>query len=89
MAKVKILSWKGIPGQVQARDEGARPVSRALPEWFQQEIDRVAMREGLADSDEYLDLWAWSPEEERPGTAEEVADAVADELLAKWGRKRA
>jgi hypothetical protein len=86
MARYKVLAWKGIPGQVQARDEGGPAVNQAMPEWFQQEIDRVAMREGLMGSDEYLDLWAWSDETERDGSAADVADAVVAELMARFGR---
>jgi hypothetical protein len=46
------------------------------------------MREGLAGTDDYLEAFAWSVETERLGTADEVAEAVAVELTAKWGRTR-
>ena len=45
------------------------------------------MREGLADTDEYLEQWGWSAEEQRPGTADEVADAVVAELVAAGLRR--
>jgi hypothetical protein len=83
MAKYQILYWKDIPAQVKAFD-GARPVSRPLPERYQREIDRVAMAQGLAGSDAYLDQWHWSAKLERPGTAAEVLDATCKELLAEW-----
>lgn len=86
MATYRIMSWRGIPAQVKASEPGGKPVSVALPPWFQHEIDRVAMREGIAESDAYLDAWTWSPDQERPGTADEVASAVAAELIARWGR---
>jgi hypothetical protein len=53
------------------------------------EIDRVAMREGLTDTTEYLDSWNWSDDYERPGTAEEVAAAVIAELETEWIPARA
>jgi Virulence factor len=88
MATYNILSWRGIPAQVRARDEGGARVSRALPEWFQQEIDRVAMREGLGDSDAYLAGWAWSADAESPGTAADVVGALVAKLISEWGDER-
>ena len=46
MARYRILAWQDIPTQVQAGDGSGR-VSRHLPDWFMQEVDRVAMRDGL------------------------------------------
>ena len=80
MAKYQILYWKEIPAQVKVVEEGKRTVSRQLPERFQIEIDRIAMSEGLTGTDEYLNEWRWTPKAERPGTAEEVADALVREL---------
>ena len=51
-----------------------------MPERFQEEIDKIAMREGLAGTDDYLNQWRWTPKQERPGTAEEVAEALIQEL---------
>lgn len=85
MAKYRVMSWKNIPAQVKAEDAGGR-VSRELPQWFAQEIDRAAMRDGLAGSDAYMEQWAWSKPQEREGTAAEVVDAVIAELCAQWGR---
>src|ERR1700681_3751799 len=76
MAKVRVLSWRGIPAQVKARDESGKRVGQELPGWFTQEIDRVAMREGIIGSDEYLAEWTWGEDQERPGTAEEAATAM-------------
>ena len=86
MARYRVLTWRGIPAQVKVRDDEGHRVSWPLPDRFQQEIDRVAMRDGLADSDAYLAEWTWSDEEERAGSAAEVAAAVAEELVATWDR---
>ena len=47
-------------------------------------VDAVAMKEGTVGSDEYQAAFVWSEAEERPGTPEEVADAVLGEILAKY-----
>ena len=85
MARYRILAWKEIPAQVQATDDSGAKANRKLPGWFGAEIDRVAMREGLAGTDDYLEKFAWSDEVERDGSADDVADAVVAELVAAWG----
>lgn len=86
MAKYQILYWKGIPAQVKAFD-GTRPISRQLPERYQIRIDQVAMQEGLAGSDEYLNQWHWAAKLDRPGSAEEVLESICQELIAEWDPK--
>ena len=51
MARYRILAWQDIPAQVQATGDTGAKVNRQLPGWFGAEIDRVAMRDGLADTD--------------------------------------
>jgi Virulence factor len=75
MARVQVLYWQDVPSVVRAGD-----VKRQLPEWFQQEIDRVAMEQGLAGSDAYLEQWAWRDLEPRDGAPNDVLDAVEAEL---------
>ena len=85
MAKYKILYWKGIPSQVRATDENGR-VSRRLPQRFQEAIDEAAIALGKIGTDSYTDGFGWGDDSEHPGTAEEVADAIADELDKKHPR---
>jgi len=80
MAKYQILYWKHIPAQIKVFEEGKRALARQLPDRFQVEIDNLAMKEGLAGTDDYLKEWRWTPKQERPGTLEEVADALIREL---------
>ena len=87
MANYRVMSWRGIPSQVKATDDTGTNVSLMLPPFFQQEIDRVAMAEGLVGTDEYLDAWVMSEETTREGAAQEVADAVAEEAGEAWRRK--
>ena len=79
MVQYQILYWKDIPAQIKVY-EGRLAVSRQLPERFQIEIDRIAMKEGLAGTDDYLDQWQWSAKKDRPGTAEEILDSLEVEL---------
>jgi hypothetical protein len=80
MVKYQILYWKQVPSQVKVFEEGKRPVSRQLPARFQAEINRIAMAEGLAGTDDYLNQWQWTPQMEREGSAEDVAEALVREL---------
>jgi hypothetical protein len=80
MAEYQILYWKDIPAQIKVFETGKRPIARVLPDRYQQEIDRVAMREGLHGSDAYLDQWHWGEKQDRPGSAEEVAEALLTEF---------
>jgi hypothetical protein len=77
VARVQVLYWQHIPSVVKAGD-----VKRQLPEWFQQEIDRVAMEQGLVGSDAYLEQWEWRDAGERDGSDADAAAAVEAELLA-------
>jgi hypothetical protein len=87
MARYRVMSWRGIPSQIEATDELGARATRLLPPFFQQEIDRVAMAEGIIESDAYLEGWNWSPEHEREGTADEVAEALREELAEAWERE--
>jgi hypothetical protein len=80
VAKYQILYWQDVPSVIKAFDGGGTEVRRQLPDWFQQEIDKRAMVQGLTDSDSYLEQWRWGDVEERPGTPDEVLDAVEHEL---------
>jgi hypothetical protein len=82
VGRYRVLSWRDIPSQVKATDETGAAVSTRLPARFQERIDQEAMRLGLYGTDAYLEEWTWSAEEERPGSAEEVAAAVVAEIDA-------
>jgi len=43
-------------------------------------IDQLAMEQRLQDADDYLTQWRWGDEQERTGSAREVAEAVKAEL---------
>jgi len=79
MARYQILYWQDVPSVIKAFDDDGE-VKRQLPDWYQQEIDKRAMVQELTGSDEYLEQWRWSEIEERPGSPDEVLDAVEREL---------
>ena len=77
MATVRVMYWKEIPVQVEATDGGER-ISMPLDGRFQEAADAVAMIDGSAGSDEYLEGWAWSPEYPVDGPPEMAAQATAE-----------
>ena len=79
LAQTRIMYWKEIPVQVQAKDDQGA-VSRQLHERFQQGVDAISMFDGSAGSDEYLDAWEWGPFSEFDGAAEDSADALVERL---------
>ena len=83
MASYTIVSWKTIPAVVEAQD-GSETVTRELGERFQALIDSLAMQLGLESEDAYLEAWSRGEPQERPGSAREVAEAVAAELESRF-----
>lgn len=83
MATVQVLYWHDIPVQVRA-SVGRERRSVSLTDRFQEAVDRAAMVAGLIDSDDYSDLYAWGEAQEREGSPEEVARALAAELEAQY-----
>jgi len=82
MATYKILSWQEIPTQIKAEDD-LDEVTVMLDDRFMAQIDILAAKRGLQSTDDYLAQWNWSDEQEREGSAHEVAAAVKAELEAK------
>jgi Virulence factor len=82
MATYKILYWQEIPTQIKAEDD-SDDVTVMLDGKFMEHIDILAAKRGLQNSDRYLEQWKWSEEQERDGSAREVAEALKAELEAK------
>lgn len=80
MTRVQILYWQDVPSVIKAVGDDGAEVKRQLPDWYQQEIDKRAMVQGLTDNDAYLEQWHWSDPEERDGSPDEIVDAVEREL---------
>jgi hypothetical protein len=84
MTLYRILYWQEVPSQIKA-DDGVDEVTVPLSSKFMERIDQLAGQRGLQQSDDYLAQWKWSEDEEREGSAEEVAEAIRAELEARWG----
>jgi hypothetical protein len=82
VATYKILYWQEIPSQIKTEDD-SDDVTLPLDGKFMELIDSMAAKRGLTSADDYLAQWKWSEEEEREGSAREVAEAVKAELEAK------
>ena len=76
LARFRMMYWKEIPVQVQAQDEDGQ-VSVPLEPRFQEAADAVAMFDGSAGTDAYLDGWGFGEFIEREGSAAEVAAGVS------------
>jgi hypothetical protein len=88
VTRYQVLYWQDVPSLVRAFADDGSPISKQLPDWFQQEIDKRAMVQGLVETDAYLEQWNWGEPQERPGAASDVVDAVARELEAEYGDGR-
>ena len=75
MAEYQILYWRDIPAQFRVYD-GKRARSYKLPDSYQDQIDQVAMREGVVDTEAYLEGWVWAERVEIEGTPGEVAELL-------------
>ena len=84
VATYRLIHWKQIPVLVEAQ-HGGETARVPLSPRFQELVDAVAMREGLSESDAYLEGWGRTADVERPGDARAVAEAVARELEAGFG----
>lgn len=84
MATYKVLYWQEVPSQIKVEDDEG-DVTLLLPDRFQERIDKLAAERGLGGADDYLAQWRWSEEEDRDGSAQAVAEAVRDELVAQAG----
>lgn len=87
MPEVTIVYWRDIPAQVIV-GKGRRGEKRALPERFEQAIDRAAMKVGAEDTDAYLAEWRKAAPFTVEGTDAEVADSEAARLDTEYDRAR-
>jgi 5-methyltetrahydrofolate--homocysteine methyltransferase len=79
----KVLYWQEVPSQIRVEDDAGNQVSVELAPIFAARIDKLAQKRGLTGADAYMEHWKWSDDEDRDGSAEEVAAALKAELEAK------
>jgi hypothetical protein len=87
MAQVVIVYWRDIPAQVIV-GRGRSAAKIALPERFEQAIDRCAMKVGARDADAYLAEWRKADPVDVAGPDAEVAATVAARLDAEYDTAR-
>jgi hypothetical protein len=87
MAQVTIVYWRDIPAQVIV-GKGRRGAKAALPERFEQAIDRCAMKIGAKDADAYLAEWRKAEPYEVEGSDEDVARAEAARIDTDYTQDR-
>tara|TARA_A100001011_G_C14213155_1_gene800816 strand:+ start:458 stop:745 length:288 start_codon:yes stop_codon:yes gene_type:complete len=75
MTKLSVLFWQNIPSVVEARDtNGIEKVE--LSKRFNELIDLIAMKKGLAGTDDYLNNW----EKKKLLTTEKTAKEIVMEI---------
>lgn len=85
MTPYQILYWHDIPSQVRSGERRER-VSVPLSQRFQDAIDSAAMLAGMFGSEDYTSAFQWGEAQQRDGTPQEVANAVAAELEATYSQ---
>jgi hypothetical protein len=88
MARYQILYWEHIPLGVKATDINGT-VRENLPARFQEAVEQAASRAGQTTAAAYTSMFKWGKEQEREGTAAEVAALVARELNESWNEEEA
>jgi Virulence factor len=82
MAFYQVLYWQNIPSQIKVWDDFDELKVELAPR-FMARIDDAAQSQGLTATDDYLAQWKWSDEQQREGTAAEVAEAIKKHLEAE------
>lgn len=88
MARYQILYWEHIPLGVKATDVNGT-VRENLPARFQQAVENASSQAGHSSAAAYTSMFKWGKEEERDGSAAEVAADVAKELDETWDEEEA
>ena len=87
MAQVTIVYWRDMPAQVIV-GKGRRGAKAALPERFEQAIDRAAMRCGAAETDDYLSAFRKAAPYEKDGADADVAAEEAARIDQEYTQER-
>ncbi len=87
MPDVTIVYWRDIPAQVIVGN-GRRAAKAALPERFEQAIDRAAMKVGATDSEAYMSEWRKAEAYDMEGDQQEIAKSEAARIDAEYDSDR-
>jgi len=83
MAALIIISWRDIPAQVIVK-QGRETAKVQLTHRFQEAVDRAAMRAGKGGSAAYLADWKRSEPRPVSGDLNELAQAEAAQIEARY-----
>lgn len=81
VVRYQLLYWRDLPSAVKAWDDYGE-VKMDLPAKFAERIDATAQKLGLTSADAYSAQFKWGEEMTRPGTPEDVVQALVRELDA-------
>ena len=87
MPDVTVVYWRDIPAQVIV-GKGRNGAKAALPERFEQAIDRAAMKVGASETDAYLAEWRKAAPYAVEGEAGDVALAEAARIDREYDQDR-
>jgi predicted solute-binding protein len=88
VARYQILYWEHIPLGVKATDINGT-VRENLPTRFQEAVERASQKAGQTSAAAYTSMFKWDKEQEREGSAQEVAALIAQELDETWNEEEA
>ena len=87
MPDVTIVFWRDIPAQVIV-GKGRRGAKKPLAESFERAIDRVAMRVGASETNDYLAEWRKGEPYSVEGDPAQIAETEVSRLEAEYDAKR-
>ena len=83
MTKLTVLCWQEIPSVVEAKSpSGTHKIQ--LSQQFQELIDLIAMKRGLAGTDDYLLHWRKEGHPESDAEPQAAAEQLAQEIEDKY-----
>jgi hypothetical protein len=86
MAEYYVIKWQDIPAQIIVK-YGRKTLKKHLGEKYEQAIDRAAMRQGLKDSNSYLEQWIKEGPFACNDNIETEIDIIAEKIIAEYESK--
>ncbi len=88
MAQLQIVYWRDIPAQVLVKAGRRNQAKRELSLRFTEAIDMAAMRDGAAETDEYLAEWRRGDPIPVGDELEAEADAALEKIETDYDKER-
>jgi hypothetical protein len=88
MAQLQIVYWRDIPAQVLVKAGRRNQAKRELSLRFTEAIDMAAMRDGAAETDEYLAEWRRGAPISVGDELEAEADAALEKIENDYDKER-